>query len=911
MAAPTFSTFNPIAYRLSSSSDIVYGYIIPNYTSDITTLYKGGTAVRVTDANSYNIRITSSSDQNLYFVLIIPDEGESFNKAEIEDGNADDVIGSYYVIKSDSYYRTYYFKANEINVVNFKDLFDNAEYYFGYTGDVTNAVIQIMSQIDTVVQPVKTLSFQFTTSNWISTTEEALNLSGIDVTTGCNKINKKSTQTIAAGDLSQDLKLKLYNKSDYESSQQVKYSDLVPINNSSIATAQKTVVLSILPTFLQVANETFGSESSTDPISKNKFYINDVEESPEISWLTYNPTYFDKDDSVSISIRYYSKFYAQYDASGKIFVKKPKLKITFIEIPVKGQPIKKLNIESRILEGIHAFNKPENIETQQCSRISTFSTAIPEHSILIEYIDEVEEIKVKTLTFTVDNTTEGFSVGSGRKVYFEQNPIQVSNNKVTVTESLVDNANAMLKHYKDQNGRFIDFAQKFTKSGFDLDGNEIQMSNMWHTLNDVELDYLFNKRPNHAKLIKCVDYGLYNENLYANCYEFSQKLLITSTVSTTVGGIAAWYFISWLSNYLWILKYFSYTQKPAAVAAEEIFTSWEGVGAGAASNAFLVLGIVIICAIIIGVTIAAQKGRYDYTCGIMLLPDNWENIANNYISELQKASESDIPDKDLYIQTLQASLKEDDTHFEATFIPLYTTMGAHFVIPGGYQETGDGSFWKLKSCYWGSSSEYDGSNQTTVAKGTIYNTNRRYEYTFNTWSLPLRGYPQYMAYYAPNGSGKEILWKISKSESWRSTTVYGQVYNQVPIAYTDEISTSTEQIYYDNLCTGSDSTYYSGRINVGFEYKKICNGMFNGSNILYCKVPTGVTTIGRKAFYGSKLRSIVIPLTVTSIEADAFTGTNLTQIYYEANQTAWNIVSKSSAGIPSNCSIIYNKYDSV
>jgi len=46
-----------------------------------------------------------------------------------------------------------------------------------------------------------------------------LNLSGIDVTTGCNKINKKSTQTIAAGDLSQDLKLKLYNKSDYESSQ--------------------------------------------------------------------------------------------------------------------------------------------------------------------------------------------------------------------------------------------------------------------------------------------------------------------------------------------------------------------------------------------------------------------------------------------------------------------------------------------------------------------------------------------------------------------------------------------------------------------------------------------------------------------------------------------------------------------
>jgi len=62
MAAPTFSTFNPIAYRLSSSSDIVYGYIIPNYTSDITTLYKGGTAVRVTDANSYNIRITSSSD---------------------------------------------------------------------------------------------------------------------------------------------------------------------------------------------------------------------------------------------------------------------------------------------------------------------------------------------------------------------------------------------------------------------------------------------------------------------------------------------------------------------------------------------------------------------------------------------------------------------------------------------------------------------------------------------------------------------------------------------------------------------------------------------------------------------------------------------------------------------------------
>jgi len=92
---------------------------------------------------------------------------------------------------------------------------------------------------------------------------------------------------------------------------------------------------------------------------------------------------------------------------------------------------------------------------------------------------------------------------------------------VTVTESLVDNANAMLKHYKDQNGRFIDFAQKFTKSGFDLDGNEIQMSNMWHTLNDVELDYLFNKRPNHAKLIKCVDYGLYNENLYANCYEFS------------------------------------------------------------------------------------------------------------------------------------------------------------------------------------------------------------------------------------------------------------------------------------------------------------------------------------------------------------------------------------------------------
>jgi len=33
----------------------------------------------------------------------------------------------------------------------------------------------------------------------------------------------------------------------------------------------------------------------------------------------------------------------------------------------------------------------------------------------------------------------------------------------------------------------------------------------------------------------------------------------------------------------------------------------------------------------------------------MLLPDNWENIANNYISELQKASESDIPDKDLYI----------------------------------------------------------------------------------------------------------------------------------------------------------------------------------------------------------------------------------------------------------------------
>jgi len=59
-----------------------------------------------------------------------------------------------------------------------------------------------------------------------------------------------------------------------------------------------------------VANETFGSESSTDPISKNKFYINDVEESPEISWLTYNPTYFDKDDSVSISIRYYSKFYA-------------------------------------------------------------------------------------------------------------------------------------------------------------------------------------------------------------------------------------------------------------------------------------------------------------------------------------------------------------------------------------------------------------------------------------------------------------------------------------------------------------------------------------------------------------------------------------------------------------------------
>ena len=57
MAAPTFSTFNPIAYRLSSSNAPIYGYIIPNSTSDISTLYKGGVATRVNKAINYHMRI--------------------------------------------------------------------------------------------------------------------------------------------------------------------------------------------------------------------------------------------------------------------------------------------------------------------------------------------------------------------------------------------------------------------------------------------------------------------------------------------------------------------------------------------------------------------------------------------------------------------------------------------------------------------------------------------------------------------------------------------------------------------------------------------------------------------------------------------------------------------------------------
>lgn len=90
---------------------------------------------------------------------------------------------------------------------------------------------------------------------------------------------------------------------------------------------------------------------------------------------------------------------------------------------------------------------------------------------------------------------------------------------------------------------------------------------------------------------------------------------------------------------------------------------------------------------------------------------------------------------------------------------------------------------------------------------------------------------------------------------------------------------------------------------------EINENAFRGCSLLEEVIlPEGVGSISKGAFNSSGLKTIFIPKTVTSIGENAFGGcANLSVIYYEGSELEWeNIMNVSAAGIPEDCSIIFN-----
>lgn len=86
---------------------------------------------------------------------------------------------------------------------------------------------------------------------------------------------------------------------------------------------------------------------------------------------------------------------------------------------------------------------------------------------------------------------------------------------------------------------------------------------------------------------------------------------------------------------------------------------------------------------------------------------------------------------------------------------------------------------------------------------------------------------------------------------------------------------------------------------------------YSCTNLTSVNIPNGVTSIGSHAFDGCKsLASIIIPDSVTSIGNCAFYNCrSLTIINYRGTEEQWAAISKDSAWISGNYTIVYNYQD--